>query len=236
MSYVVMRTLRKNVDAAFELVSDVLLNPAFAPEEIERIRHDRLTQILQQKDNPGALAIKVFFDAVYGAAHPYGYLEVGTEESNRAITRDQIVRFYQAGYLARKFRAGRGRGYHGIRAARPGGKISWASWNGRGSGSPKCPRLAGTQGRRIVIVEKAGCRRRRCSGSGMSACPASNPDYVAIDVMNTALGGLFSSRINLNLREKHGYTYGASSAFVFRRGPGPFLIGTAVRTDVTAPR
>jgi zinc protease len=54
-------------------------------------------------------------------------------------------------------------------------------------------------------------------------------------VMNTALGGLFSSRINLNLREKHGYCYGASSAFVFRRGPGPFVVGTSVRTDATAP-
>jgi zinc protease len=63
----------------------------------------------------------------------------------------------------------------------------------------------------------------------------SNPDYAALDVMNTALGGLFSARINQNLREKHGYTYGASSAFVFRRGPGPFLVGTSVRTDVTAP-
>ena len=63
----------------------------------------------------------------------------------------------------------------------------------------------------------------------------SNPEYVAIEVMNTALGGLVSSRINLNLREKHGYTYGASSAFVFRRGAGPFLVGTSVRTDVTAP-
>jgi zinc protease len=62
----------------------------------------------------------------------------------------------------------------------------------------------------------------------------SSPDYVALDVMNTALGGLFSSRINLNLREKHGFTYGASSSFVFRRGQGPFLIGTSVRTDVTA--
>jgi len=62
----------------------------------------------------------------------------------------------------------------------------------------------------------------------------SHPDYVAVDVMNTALGGLFSSRINLNLREQHGFTYGASSAFVFRRGAGPFVVGTSVRTDVTA--
>ena len=99
-SFVAARTLKKNVDAAFELVSDILLNPAFAPEEIERIRHDRLTQILQQKDNPNILAIKVFFDAVYGSSHPYGYMDIGTEESNQAITRDLLLHFYQAGYFA----------------------------------------------------------------------------------------------------------------------------------------
>jgi zinc protease len=87
--------------------------------------------------------------------------------------------------------------------------------------------------RRIIIVEKPEASQTvlRIGHVGVSH---SNPDYVAIDVMNTALGGLFSSRINLNLREKHGFTYGASSAFVFRRGPGPFLVGTSVRTDVTA--
>src|SRR5512137_2254260 len=68
-AYIAARVLKKNVDAAFELVSDVLLNPAFDTEEIERIRNDRLTHILQQKDNPNVLGIKVFFDAVYGPSH-----------------------------------------------------------------------------------------------------------------------------------------------------------------------
>jgi zinc protease len=65
--------------------------------------------------------------------------------------------------------------------------------------------------------------------------PRSTPDYEPLRVMNEALGGLFSSRINLNLREQHGYTYGAASQFVFRRSAGPFLIASGVRTDVTAP-
>jgi zinc protease len=96
------------------------------------------------------------------------------------------------------------------------------------------PSLTRKPERRIVIVERPDAPQTvlRIGHAGVAH---SNPDYVAIDVMNTALGGLFSSRINLNLREKHGYTYGASSAFAFRRGPGPFLVGTSVRTDVTAP-
>jgi zinc protease len=232
MGFIAMRALKKNVDAAFELVSDILLNPSFDPAEIERIRHDRLTQILQQKDNPGVLAIKVFFNALYGVNHPYGYTDVGTEESNKAITRDLIEGFYRTGYFAAnsalviagditesEFRA-LGEKYFG-------------KWNGAGSVSEMSPINAEPR-RRIIIVEKPDAPQTVLR-IGHVGVPHSHPDYVAIDVMNTALGGLFSSRINLNLREKHGYTYGASSAFVFRRGPGPFLIGTSVRTDVTAP-
>jgi len=96
------------------------------------------------------------------------------------------------------------------------------------------PAVTAKPSRRIVIVERPDASQTVLRIGHVGAAH-SNPDYVAIDVMNTALGGLFSSRINLNLREKHGYTYGASSAFAFRRGPGPFLIGTSVRTDVTAP-
>jgi zinc protease len=230
--YVALRTLAKDADPAFELLSDVLLNPAFAPEEIERIRNDRLTRILQQKDNPGSLAIKVFLDAVYGSAHPYGSVEVGTEESNRAITRDRLILFYQSGHLAANASlvvAG-DITESGLRAL---AEKHLGKWEGAES-SAGMPALSGKPCRRIVIVERPDAPQTVLRIGHVGASRA-NPDYVALEVMNTALGGLFSSRINLNLREKNGYTYGASSAFVFRRGPGPFLVGTAVRTDVTAP-
>jgi zinc protease len=232
LSYIATRTLKKNAAAAFELVSDVLLNPAFSPMEIDRIRHDRLTHILQQKDNPGVLGTKVFLDAVYGSLHPYGFTDVGTEESNRVVTQELLVNFYRAGYFA------------GNSALVVAGDIReseiialsekyFAKWEHIGSVS-EMPSLTRKPERRIVIVERPDAPQTvlRIGHAGVAH---SNPDYVAIDVMNTALGGLFSSRINLNLREKHGYTYGASSAFAFRRGPGPFLVGTSVRTDVTAP-
>lgn len=232
LSYITMRTLKRNVEPAFELVSDVLLNPAFAPAEIERIRNDRLIHILQQKDSPGVLAIKVFFNAVYGSAHPYGFMDVGTEESNRAFTRDHLVRFYRAGYLAANSAlvvAGDIREYELQNLARK----HFGGWKGAESAS-EMPALAGSPNRRIVIVERPDAPQTvlRIGHVGASR---DNPDYIPLEVMNTALGGLVSSRINLNLREKHGYTYGASSAFIFRRGPGPFLVGTSVRTDATAP-
>jgi zinc protease len=232
LSFAAIRTLKRNVDAAFELASDILLNPAFDPEEIERIRNDRLTQILQQKDNPNVLAAKVFFDAIYGPAHPYGYLDVGTEQSNRIMAREMFLRFYQSGYTA------------GNAALIVAGDITvdelqglaekhFGSWKRTGA-VPEIPPVSTQRLRRIVIVERPDAPQTNLRIGHLGAA-RSNPDYAAIDVMNTALGGLFSSRINLNLREKHGYTYGAFSAFAFRRGPGPFLVGTSVRTDVTAP-
>ena len=231
LSYLAVRTLKKNADTAFELVSDVLLNPAFQPEELERIRHDRLTHILQQKDNPGILGIKAFYNAIYGPEHPYGYTEIGTEQSNKAITRDSLVGFYKSGYIpanATLVVAG------DITESelRHLGEKHLGNWEGA-EPSYQTAGSAPKQSCRIVIVDKPEATQTvlRIGHSGVARA---HPDYVPIDVMNTALGGLFSSRINLNLREKNGFTYGASSAFLFRRSAGPFLIATSVRSDATA--
>ena len=87
---------------------------------------------------------------------------------------------------------------------------------------------------RVVIVDKPGTPQTQVRVAGIGAA-RSTPDFRALQVMNNALGGLFSSRINMNLREEHGYTYGASSQFIFRRSAGPFVVAGGIRTDVTAP-
>lgn len=232
LSFAATRALTRNIDAAFALVADVLINPAFAPEEIDRVRHDRMTQIRQQKDNPGILAIKHFYDAIYGSSHPYGFTDVGTEESNQAVSRDLLSDFYQRGYFAANS-ALVVAGDLTEAELRMLAEKHFGGWNGTGS-TLAPPALAPASSRRIVIVERPDAQQTVLR-IGHVGVPRSHRDYAALDVMNTALGGLFSSRINQNLREKHGYTYGASSAFIFRRGAGPFLIGTSVRTDVTAP-
>jgi zinc protease len=231
LSYLAVRTLKKNADTAFELLSDILLNPVFQSEELERIRHDRLTHILQQKDNPGTLGTKAFYNAIYGPEHPYGYTEIGTEQSNKAITRDSLVGFYKSGYIpanATLVVAG------DITESelRLLGEKHLGNWEGAES-SCQTPGNAPKLSCRIIIVDKPEATQTvlRIGHSGVARA---HPDYVPIDVMNTALGGLFSSRINLNLREKNGFTYGASSAFLFRRSAGPFLIATSVRSDATA--
>ena len=90
-SVIAFRSLHRNVDAVFELAADVLLNPEFPEGEIDRLRHDRLTQILQQRDNPNTLAVKALFSTLYGADHPYGHIELGTEASNQKITRQDLA-------------------------------------------------------------------------------------------------------------------------------------------------
>ncbi len=225
-----IRSLKKNADAAFELLADVALDPAFDAKELERVRKQRLTQLLQLRDNPSQLASRVFYRVVYGEKHPYGYVELGTEESTKALTRDDLVKFWQSGYVP------------GNAALVVAGDMTEAElrplaekYFGRWSGSKpvfKVPAPDSKLTRHIVIVDKPGSPQTQLR-VGQIGVPRDNPDYVPLEVMNNALGWLFSSRINMNLREKHGYTYGAFSRFVYRRGPGPFFVGGGVRTDVT---
>ena len=227
-----VRTLKKNADAAFDLVADVALQPSFSTKELERVRNNRLTQILQQRDNPNALASKVFNNALYGANHPYGFTELGTEESIKGITREDMLKFWQVGYVpdnAALIVAG-DLTENELRAL---AEKHFGKWSGKATGMTR-PDVQAATTRHILIVDKPGAPQTvlRIGHVGVSRA---NPDYVPIEVMNTGLGGLFSSRINMNLREKNGYTYGAGSVFQFRRGPGPFFTYSSVRTDVTAP-
>jgi len=229
LSFVLTRSLKRSIDPALQLAADALLNPRFPDDEIDRVRNDRLTQILQQKDNPNSLAGKAFSCAVYGTKHPYGYTEIGTEGSNQAVSRDDLLRFWQSGYAPQNSAliiAGDVSKEEALHLA----QNHLGRWHG--TVRPALPPAGVTgNGRRIILIDKPGIPQAvlRIGHIGVAR---SNPDYVSIDVMNTTLGGLFSSRINLNLRERHGFTYGASSSFVFRRGPGPFVIATGVRADV----
>jgi zinc protease len=231
-SSVSIAALRRNADAAFDLLADVAQRPAFADAEIERLRNERITTLLQQRDDPRALAARVFNRVVYGPAHPYGYIELGTDASLKAITRADLEQFWKAGYVP------------GNAALVVSGDITaddlrqlaerhFGKWAGVAT-DVQLPGAPVAAGRMVIVVDKPGAPQTALR-IGQVGVPRSNPDYVPLEVMNTDLGGLFSSRINMNLREQHGYTYGAKSYFAYRRGPGPFYVGTSVRADATAP-
>ncbi len=231
-SSVSVRVLKKNIDPAFELLSDVALDPAFAQNELDRVRKQRLVQLLQLRDNPNQLASRVFYRVVFGSKHPYGNIDLGTEESNKGITREELQSFWKTSYVpanAALVIAG------DITAseARALAEKYFGKWQGTKPAS-KLEAASNALTRHIVIVDKPGAPQTQIR-VGQIGLARNDPDYVPVSVMNAALGGNFSSRINLNLREKHGYTYGAFSVFSYRRVPGPFFIGGGIRTDATAP-
>ncbi len=231
-SSVSLVSLKHTVNDAFGILADIVQNPAFAPAEIERVRSSRKTQLLQQRDNPDALARRALYEALYGKQHPYGYTELGTAQSNGSITRDELVNFWQHGYAP------------GNSALIVAGDMTepelrdlatrqFGKWSGAASPAP-APAVPQKISARTIVIDRGAAPQTALRVGGIGA-PRASPDYVPLIVMNDAMGGLFSSRINLNLREKNGYTYGANSSFAFRRGVGPYAVIGSIRTDATAP-
>jgi zinc protease len=225
--------LSNNVDAAFDLLSDVALHPAFKPEEVERIRAQRLTSILQESDQPVAAALRVGFKALYGD-YPYGYRDIGTTSSVKAITRDQLAKFWSDHYAPANAALVLVGDITDSEVRKLGDQY-FGGWSASGA-APSVPLPPKPQPptRKVVLVDKPGAPQTALIAFGQGI-PRSTPEYAAVDVMNSVLGGLFSSRINMNLREKNGYTYGAFSQFRYYRDGGIFYSGAQVRTDVTAP-
>jgi zinc protease len=225
--------LSNNTDAAFDLLADVTLHPVFKPEEVERIRAQRLTSILQEGDQPFAAALRVGYKTLYGD-YPYGYRDIGTTASVKAMTRDQLANFWSEHYAPRNAALVLVGDITEADARRLGEQY-FGGWSAAGAApNVPLPPLPPPPTRKIVIVDKPGAPQTALVAFGQGI-PRSTPEYAAVDVMNSVLGGLFSSRINMNLREKNGYTYGAFSAFNYYRDGGVFYSGAQVRTDVTAP-
>jgi zinc protease len=227
-----IRSLTTTADASFAILADVIRNPVFAGEEIERVRTSRQTALVQQRDNPAAIAQRAFSEALYGLNHPYGFTELGTTASLGSIARNDLVNFWKQGYAPGNS-ALVVAGDISVKDLRALAEKHFGTWTGSASSRSLAQAEQVTKGRTLVIDK--GAAPQTALRIGEIGVSRSSADFVPLTVMNDALGGLFSSRINLNLREKNGYTYGASSGFGFRRGAGPFVVGTNVRTDVTAP-
>ncbi len=229
-STIACRSLKQNAGAAMSILSDVALHPAFPQKEIDRLRDERLTSLLQQRDSPSQTASRVMWSALYGPTHPYGHIALGTSEALKKISRDNMVRFYQA-YFSPKNAALVLVGDLSESDAKRLATDALGTWEGPPTETPR-PAAGTTIASRVVIVDKAGSPQTALRVAQMGLM-RSDPDFEKFDLANTIMGGLFSSRINMNLREEHGYTYGAFSALSENRGQGPFFIGTSVRTDVT---
>jgi zinc protease len=226
------RSLTKNFPKVLDLVADVTLRPSFPAEEIERQRAQRLGQLVQQRDNPALVAAQVQAAALYGPRHPYGYSEIGTEAAVKAMSRADMETFWKQNFVPNNA-ALIVAGDISMSDLRAIAEKAFGSWQ---RGAPTQPAIGApaTTLARIVIVDKPGSPQTQLRVVSVGA-PRSSPDFRPLQVMNMALGGLFSSRINMNLRERNGYSYGTYSNFTFRRGAGPFAVAGGIRTDATAP-
>ena len=213
-----------------DILADMLLHSTFPAEALERLRGQRLVSLAQARARPGAIAGRVFPKVLYGAAHPYG--QTITEETVKAITRDDVVAFYQ-----KLFRPGRAL-VTVIGALKPADANALidralAAWP-RGGERPgfSYPAVPPQQATTIYLVDKPGAAQSTFA-IGNPGPPRNTPDYYALDVMNTILGGQFQSRLNANIREEKGYSYGVGSDFAFGKGPGPFRGGGDIVSEKT---
>jgi predicted Zn-dependent peptidase len=214
-----------------DLMADVALRPTFADSEVARQRDLRRTAILRLQDNPNAQAPLAWNAIVFGADHPYAWPQNGTEASTGALTREAVRQFYDA-----HFRPNNTRilfvGDITLVEARQLVTERFGAWARSDVPAPPTATAPPPAPRTFYIVDKPGAAQSviRIGHVGITR---DNPDYYAIQVLNTILGGSFTSRLNQNLRETHGFTYGASSAFAARRLPGPFTAEASVVTAKT---
>lgn len=224
-----MSSLTKNLDKALELYTDVILNPAFPEAELNPIKQRALVGLLQRKTNANAIANIAFNSVLYGKDHPYG--QASSEASIKAITRDDLVKFYETYYRpnnATLIVAG------DVTMSSLKSKLesAFANWKSAAVPETKIPAATNVAKPGIYLIDRPGSAQSVVT-IGQIGVSRDNPDYVPLLVMNSILGGQFSSRVNLNLREEKGYTYGARSGFAFRKGAGPFSASADVQTAVT---
>jgi zinc protease len=224
-------SLSRNFPAALALVADVALRPSFPADEVERVRATRLADIAQQRGNPVQIVAIVTGKTLYGT-HQYGFSEIGTVESNKRLTRADLQAFWKQNFVPGNA-ALVVTGAITVPELRKLAETAFGGWE-KGTAAPAKLGVPATTPPRLVIVDRPGSPQTQLRVATFGV-PRSSPDYVPVRVMNTILGGMFASRINMNLREEHGYTYGANSQFPFWRSGGPFSVATGVRTDVTAP-
>jgi predicted Zn-dependent peptidase len=229
-----LTTLARFLPRGLEIVADMLMRPRFEQRDFDRVRDLRLHRLLQLRDMPPALADRAFAELLY-RHHPYGHLPLGTEGSLRGITVREIAQFHNRAFVPARATA-IVVGDAGHAALADAVQQAFERWTGSDGGAPvvdpdafPAPPLPA---HRLVLLHRAGAAQSELR-IGHVAVARRTPDYHALVVLNMVLGGQFVSRINLNLREDKGYTYGARTAFEFRRAPGPFSLQASVQADAT---
>ena len=219
---------------ALPIMADVAMRPTFPKDELERQRQERLTSLLQGRDDPATISAVTFARVLFGPEHRYGVPTFGTAETIKAFTVDDLKAFYASIFRpdnAALLVVG------DVTAARmlPLLESSFGGWKGATGAKPTAtlPNVNQHAARQIYLVDKPGAAQSQIR-IGWIGVQRATPDFFPLRVLNTVLGESFTSRLNNNLREVHGYTYGASSTFDMRAAAGPFYAAAGVQTDKTS--
>ncbi|MBI5474429.1 MAG: insulinase family protein [Ignavibacteriae bacterium] len=230
-SFLTLNCMTKHLDKALGVYADVLVNPTFPPSEFNRLQEQRLTGLRQQKDRAATIASLAFNKIIYGESHPYGLNASGSEESVKRMTRDDLVKFYETYYRpnnATLIVVGDVKMKDVVAKLDP----MLAAWKSDKIPTASLPPTPTIEKRKLYLIDKPSAPQSEIR-IGYPALARSSPDFFAVSVANRALGGQFASRLNMNLREKHGYTYGARSGFSFNKQPGPFTASAGVTSTKT---
>jgi zinc protease len=223
--------LKENFPAALRLMADVLVRPDFPEREVNRLRDERLTALARARDEATTIANNAFASLVYGPQHPYG--RYPDAASTQGLNRGRVQAFHASRYRPETSTLILV-GDVDPAAMQPLVAQAFGAWRGQGAapalGEPPAPP---TITRTVVyLIDKPGAAQSEIR-IGHPGVPRSSPDFFPLQVMNTMLGGTFTSRLNTNLRETHGWAYGAGSSFSMLRGAGPFSARAGVQTNAT---
>jgi zinc protease len=230
---VTLRAPKRTMEPSLDLMAEVARRPTFAAQEVGRQRDLRITQQIQAKDQPGAVASLTFHRVIFPATHPYHRSANGDSASTARLDSATVRRFYD-----RTFRPDRVgfvvTGDISLAEAQRFISERFGDWQAPADPAPTPPSVTNPAPKPtgIYLVDKPGAAQSIIA-IGTPGPERSDPDYFAIEVMNTLLGGSFTSRLNSNLRERKGYSYGAGSGYAYRPLAGPFIAQSAVRSNVT---
>jgi zinc protease len=230
-----LTTLTRFADRGADLLAGLLTRPSMRESDFARIRQLRIDRLRQIKDIASAVAERAFLRLLYGR-HPYGHAPLGNEAALRALTLDDVVAFH-----AEMFRPSQttlvlvgGMRHAELLAVAERAFGAWGEPAGAVRARTPASAIApAPTSRRIALVHREAAAQSELR-LGHLAASRRTPDYAPLLVMNAILGGQFTSRVNLKLREEKAYTYGARTSFDWKRGLAPFALSTSVHTASTA--
>ncbi|ATB29880.1 M16 family metallopeptidase [Melittangium boletus] len=226
-----VRVLSRNADEALALLTEVVRRPTFAAKDFERRKKLQLAELVRALGSPGFLAQQAYLRGVFGPSHPYGHPVSGLPATVEAVTARDVKAFYEA-HVGPRTTALVMTGDITLEQAVALAKKSFGDWKGKAVLPPVPPAPPTPKRTQVVFVPKPGLDQTVVV-LGRPGIAAGNPDEAALELATTVFGGFFGSRLNMNLREDKGYSYGANASSDPRLGVGPLTASSSVRADVT---